>query len=339
MNAMKYPSPVGRFSRRITPAAFAVLLLGPLAARAAECPESSPEDAQERRRLAKEWFSRAETAENSKDDAEAKRAYACSYKMVAHPFTAYNLARVSERSGDNELALKMFKAYLTLKPDAQEKEQVKVRIKSLEEKIAGGGSPRSLSEGIAAATSGAVGAGAGETSPTGFERGAGPGASAPGEGAAGATTPPEEIGASAEEEPPPKPMRRRPVAQTHRPAEPESEPEAPSRVPEWIIGGVAVGSLVAGVVYNLSARSKMSACNDDAANNLLKSAQNECDAARPMAYASYAFFGVAAAGAVLDTILLIVRRGGGSSSSGDDSSSVGLMWLPGGGGLAAQGRF
>jgi hypothetical protein len=80
----------------------------------------------------------AEAAENGGNDAEATRAYACSYKMVAHPFTAYNLGRVSERSGDNELALKMFKAYLTLKPDAQDKEDVKNKVKALEEKIASG---------------------------------------------------------------------------------------------------------------------------------------------------------------------------------------------------------
>ena len=118
-------------------------------ARAAECPESSPEDAQERRKLAKEWFSTAESAENAGNDAEATRAYACSYKMVAHPYTAFNLARVAERSGDSELALKMYRAYLTLKPDAQEREKVKGKIKALEDSITGGGAPKSLAEGAA----------------------------------------------------------------------------------------------------------------------------------------------------------------------------------------------
>src|SRR5512138_441538 len=116
-------------SRRFAVASFAILFLAPAVARAAECPESSPEEAQERRKLAKEWFSTAETAENSGDDAEATRAYACSYKMVAHPYTAFNLARVAERSGDSDLALKMYKAYLALKPDAKDREEVKVKIK------------------------------------------------------------------------------------------------------------------------------------------------------------------------------------------------------------------
>ena len=135
---MKHSLLARRIFQRIASTGFAILLLAPGAARAAECPASSPEDPQERRRLAKEWFGMAEAAENGGSDAEATRSYACSYKMVAHPFTAYNLGRVAERSGDNELALKMFKAYLTLKPDAQDREDVKNKVKALEEKMASG---------------------------------------------------------------------------------------------------------------------------------------------------------------------------------------------------------
>jgi hypothetical protein len=135
---MKYTLFARQATQRLAATCFAMLILMPGAARAAECPASSPEDPQERRKLAKEWFATAESAENAGNDAEATRAYACSYKMVAHPFTAYNLGRVAERSGDGELALKMYKAYLTLKPDAQDKEEVKDKVKALEEKLAAG---------------------------------------------------------------------------------------------------------------------------------------------------------------------------------------------------------
>src|SRR5512133_1666367 len=111
---MKQTSIARKIPRRLATVSFAILLFAPTAARAAECPESSPEDGQERRKLAKEWFSTAETAENSGDDVEATRAYACSYKMQPHAFTAFNLARVAERSGDTDLSLKMYKAYLAL---------------------------------------------------------------------------------------------------------------------------------------------------------------------------------------------------------------------------------
>jgi hypothetical protein len=297
---MKHTPPARRISQSLAATCFAILLLGPGAARAAECPASSPEDPQERRKLAKEWFGMAEAAENGGNDVEATRAYACSYKMVAHPFTAYNLGRVSERSGENELALKMFKAYLTLKPDAQDKEDVKGKVKALEEKIASG-----------------------STTPD----------TASGEGGEGTTagTPPEEL------VPPPVP-KPAPVAQVTRP-EPEAEPETRSHTVEWIVGGASAAALVGGVALNFAARSKMSTCQADASKGALLTAINECNSARPLAYTSYALLSVAAVGAAVDAVLIILHSGGGESSPSDDSS-VGFLLLPGGGGgLTARGRF
>jgi hypothetical protein len=301
---MKHTTFARRISRRLATTCFALLLFGPGAARAAECPASSPEDPQERRKLAKEWFGMAETAENGGNDAEATRAYACSYKMVAHPFTAYNLGRVSERSGDNELALKMFKAYITLKPDAQDKEDVKNRVKALEEKIA---SSTALVSPEAA---------------SGEETGDKPAA------------PQEELA------PPPEP-KPAPVVQLPRPVEPEPESQRPSHALEWIVGGASAAALVVGIGLNLAARSKMSACQADASKDpaQLATANDECNSARPLAFTSYALLSVAAAGAAVDALLIILKRGGGESSSGDDGS-VGFLLLPGGGGgLTARGRF
>jgi tetratricopeptide (TPR) repeat protein len=277
-----------------------MLLLAPAAVRAAECPESSPEDPQERRRLAKEWFSTAETAENLGNDVEATRAYACSYKMVAHPFTAFNLARVAERSGENELSLKMYKAYLALKPDAQDKEEVKGRIQALEEKMA-------------------TGQEAPATEPT-----------PPTETATEEPTPPPDVLT-----PPPEP---KPADVVQTKPEPEPEPETRSRKLEWIIGGASVAALAGGIVTNLIARAKMDTCRTDAANNLLAKADDECNAARPMAYTSYALFGVAAAGIATDAVLLILRRSSADEYY-EEEASYGFLPLPGGGGVIARGRF
>ena len=296
-----------RIPRRLITLSFSILLLAPGAARAAECPESSPEDAQERRKIAKEWFSTAEAAETSGDDIEAKRAYACSYKMVAHPFTAFNLARVADRSGDTDLALKMYKAYLALKPDAKDREDVKGKIKAIEEKIASGKESEPASAGPAATETTA-----GEPAAT--------------EPAPDVLTPPPE----------PKPaevVERRPESQP--------EPEAPSHTMEWVVGGASVAVLLGGVVTNVVARAKMDTCRTDAGNGDLPKANDECNAARPMAYTSYALFGVAGAGIVLDAVLIILHhRGGDDSYSSGDNSNVGFMLLPGGGGgLTARGRF
>ena len=246
----------------------------------------------------------AETAENGGNDIEATRAYACSYKMVAHPFTAYNLGRVSDRSGDNELALKMFKAYLTLKPDAQDREEVKGKIKALEEKIAS-------STAIVAP----------------------PESSSGEEGGAKTAEPPPEVLA-----PPPEP-KPAPVVHLPKTKEPEPELENKSHLTEWIVGGASAAFLVGGVALNLAARSKMSACQVDATKGALGSANDECNSARPLAYTSYVFLSAAAVGAAVDAVLFYLHRGGGESSSSDDSS-VGFMLLPGGGGtVTARGKF
>jgi hypothetical protein len=297
-----------RIPRRLATVFFAFLLFAPGAARAAECPESSPEDPQERRRLAKEWFATAETAENIGNDVEATRAYACSYKMVAHPFTAFNLARVAERSGDTELALKMYKAYVALKPDAQDKEDVKAKIKAIEDKLA--------------ADKGGAGT---ETTPAPPTETATAEPPATPEPPADVLTPPPE----------PKPAE---VVET----QPEPEPTAPSHTLEWVVGGVSVAALLGGVVTNFIARAKMDTCRTDANNNQLAKANDECNAARPLAYTSYTLFGVAAAGIALDSVLIIlhrVGRGGSASDDYDDSSDYGFMLVPGGGGLTARGRF
>jgi len=293
---MKYTLFARQATQRLAATCFAILIFMPAAARAAECPASSPEDPQERRRLAKEWFATAESAENAGSDAEATRAYACSYKMVAHPFTAYNLGRVAERSGDSELALKMYKAYLTLKPDAQDKDEVKDKVKALEEKLAVG-------------------------------------ASAP-------TEPPLATDGTAENPPPqeeltPPPQPKPPVVHARAP---EPEPEPRGHVVEWVVGGVSVAALVGGLALNLGARSKMSSCQTHADQGRDATANDECEAAKPLAYWSYGLFGVALAGAAVDTVLLILRSGEGGSSNHDEAS-LGFMPLPGGGAVTARGRF
>lgn len=301
---MKHTSIAKHLSPPLRAVLFAALLAFPSAARAAECPASSPEDPQERRQLAKEWFGIAESAESAGNDAEATRAYACSYKMVAHPFTAFNLGRVAQRSGDNELALKMFKAYITLKPDAADKDDVKARIKALEDKIAAQSQPGNDATATAPAT-------------------------APSEPPA--ETPPEELA--------PPPATPPPAAVARRPA-PEPEPEGPpSHILEWAVGGVAGAALITGIALNLAARSKMSTCQADALNpSLLGSANDACDSARPLAYTSYAMFGIAAAGAVTDALLIILHRMN-SGSSGGDEAALGIVPLPGGAGLATHGHF
>lgn len=238
--------------------------LSSTAAFAAECPANSPDRTEERRALAKEWFARAEAAENSGNDIEAVKAYTCSMRMVAHAFTAYNLGRVAERSGDLELALKSFRAYLTLKADAPDKEEVQNRIKELQAKV------NEVKEGL----------------------GANPEPAAPPEPKP--EVQPEPI------EPPPMPKAEKPVRIDTEPSEPRSS----YHILEWSVGAAGVVALTVGIITNIMARSSMNTCNNKADVGALAQAKSACDSAKTEAYTSYAMFGVAGAAAVVEGILL-----------------------------------
>src|SRR3954463_5599302 len=113
----------------------ALLLVAVASARAAPCPPEPPAGVAERRTPARDWFSAGEAAEQAHDDLAAIGAYRCSMKMVAHPFTAYNLARAAERSGDLELAIEAYHQYLTLKPEAEDRAAIEERVHQLEERL------------------------------------------------------------------------------------------------------------------------------------------------------------------------------------------------------------
>jgi hypothetical protein len=294
-----------RFSRFLLRSSFLCCLaaLSSTAAYAAECPAASPDRTEERRSLAKEWFARAEAAENSGNDLEAVRAYTCSMRMVAHAFTAYNLGRVAERSGDLELALKSFRAYLTLKSDAPDKDEVQNRIKDLQTKL------NEVKEGLGTPGS--------ETATT------------------TTMTPPEptpEVVPEPVAPPPPMPKPERRVRLDREPEEPTSS----SHILEWSVGGAGIVALTVGIITNVMARSSMNTCNSKATNpDLMGEAKSACDSAKTQAYTSYAMFGVAGAAAVVESILLYRLW----SSDGASDASLSLGWTPGGMTLGARGHF
>lgn len=256
----------------------------PRVAGAADCP-NPPASLKDRRALAKEWFTRAETEELGADHAAATRAYACSFTMLPHPSTAYNLARAAERAGDLKLAISAHRDYLTLKPTASDRPETEERIKSLEEKVAlGQGTP------TPAATPAVI-------------------------------AEPEPRPAP----PPPQPPRRKP-----RRDEPEPQ-ETGMGTTEWIIAGVGAAALVAGIVFNVGARSAMSDCRELAGGNNIGAARAACDRAKPYAYLSYGLFGAAGAAAILDLTLVLSKR--------PAVERVGVVLVPGGATVSAGGTF
>jgi hypothetical protein len=264
----------------------AVLAVGAPLAHAAECPSTPPAAIKDRRALAKEWFSRAETEELGGDDKAAVKAYSCSFAMLPHPSTAYNLARAAERSGEPALALSALRDYLTLKPGASDRTEIEDRIRILE------------------------------------TRGSGPAPAPP------TPAPPPPVVTATPEPPAPTPIpaRRRVVRPTEEPPR-----EARMGTTEWIIAGVGAAALVAGVVFNVGARSAMSDCRALAMGNKITEARDACDRAKPFAYLSYGLFAAAGAAAIIDVTLVLGKN--------QPVERVGMMVVPGGAGLSAVGRF
>lgn len=242
-------------------------------AHAEDCPQEIPAASKDRRAVAKEWFSRAESAEAAGDQIGAVKAYQCSLKMVPHAFTAFNLGRLAERTGDLELALDAFNTYLKLSPEAADRADVEAKVQSLSAKMAA----------------------------VRQEQRPEPAPPTPPEPTATAPTPPTT----------PVPDLKPPVtaeAPSENPASPASSHASIGPVP-WIIGGVGAAALVTGIILNVSARGKMDDCRKLTDDRNYDAANSACDAAKPRAYASYALFGVTAAAAIAEAAFIVVHTG------------------------------
>jgi len=287
---------------RLALAAIAVFLTAS-SVRAEDCPSDIPEDSGIRRVQAKKWFSKGQTASNEGDDVAALKAYQCSLRYVPHGFTAYNIAQIAERIGDLEVAIASYGQYLLLVPDAKDAQEVNEKTIALKERLA---RARQKEKEITA------------TSPIG--------------GAA----PPSMRGSQGQRSTPPPAGGTVSGGQDTKPSGSVVEEKSTAtnyRMAAWIVYGGAGAALVAGLVTNLLARSKMDTCNSlyKKDPNNLSPAEAACSDAKPLAYTSYVFFGLGAAAAVVGTVLVLRPT---------ESSEVGMNLLPEGGlAFGWSGRF
>jgi hypothetical protein len=266
-----------------------------------DCPTEIPTASSTRRALAKDWFSRAEAAEAASDPIGAVKAYQCSLRLVPHAFTAFNLGRLAERTGDLELAVESFNTYLKLSPEAQDKTEIESKLAALNERI------RSLrTEQLPLPPPG---------TPTG---------PAVTESATSSPT----TGTSL---PDLRPADTSPSTGADATAVATKPSDGPVITPVmWAVGGVGVAALAGGIFLNLGARSKMDECNRLAMVSPM-SALKQCDAAKPRAYGSYALFGVAAAAAAADVVLFLLGQ--------QDSSERSVSVVPTSGGAVVGTHF
>lgn len=247
-----------------------VMLCAAGTARAQDCPTDLPEDAGQRRQLAKKWFSKGEAAAKAGDDLGAMKAYQCSLTVVPHAFTAYNVGQMAEKIGDLDGAINSYNQYLTLAPDAKDAKEVSDRVEVLKQRLAkvkGGDNAGPPLEKLI-----------------------------------------EKTKEDAFLEPPPSDKPNLNVVPGAELSE-RRRREAVYRTAAWVaaVGGGAL--LIGGVVSNVLARSQMKTCNSEYAQGNQSAAESACSNAKPLAYLSYGLIGVGAAAVVTGTVLMFVHPG------------------------------
>ena len=113
-------------------------------------------------------------------------------------------------------------------------------------------------------------------------------------------------------------------------------PARGSHVAAWITGAGALAALGGGVALNFMARSKMTTCFNqyDAGT---AGALDRCDEAKPLAYGSYALFGIGGAAAVVSAALLLSTPG--ETTNQTPRAAFAPAFVPGGAAFVASGHF
>jgi tetratricopeptide (TPR) repeat protein len=102
---------------------------------AEECPPR-PDDEEQARKLAGEWFAKAEGLYGREQNEKALEAFLCSLELVEHPATLFNAAQAARSAGDYEKAYKLLRRYRDLVPQSDVSDVVSIQIAELEERLA-----------------------------------------------------------------------------------------------------------------------------------------------------------------------------------------------------------
>ncbi len=102
---------------------------------AEECP-ARPADDEQARKLAGEWFTKAEALYVKEQSEKALEAFLCSLELVEHPATLFNAAQAARSAGDHERAYQLLRRYRELVPKSDMSELVSKQITELEQRLA-----------------------------------------------------------------------------------------------------------------------------------------------------------------------------------------------------------
>lgn len=113
----------------------ALLTLLEVDARAQECPEA-PESPEEARRIAGEAFTDGQRLFEASNYSDALESFQCSFSVVPHANTLFNIGQCKESLGDLEGALRTYRSYLELFPEGEGRALAEENIRDLEARIA-----------------------------------------------------------------------------------------------------------------------------------------------------------------------------------------------------------
>lgn len=126
----------------IAAAAVAVVLPHRDAA-AQECPDA-PQSQEEARRIAGGAFAEGQRHYETGNNRAALERFQCSFSIVPHSNTLYNIAECKEATGDLEGALRSYRSYLELFPEGEGRSRAEERIRDLETRIAASQPPEEV---------------------------------------------------------------------------------------------------------------------------------------------------------------------------------------------------
>ena len=120
------------FKQRFQVSAFVILgllLHAGMVSAEQSCPDG--ETPERMREIAAEAFAEGQRLYDEGNHRAALERFQCSFQLVPHPNTLFNIGETAELAGDAELALRTFQRYLASYPEGQARDQAEERVRAL----------------------------------------------------------------------------------------------------------------------------------------------------------------------------------------------------------------
>ncbi len=122
-----------RWQKRLVPLALVISTWCGTARGEVRCPD--PRTSSEARRLAGRYFAAGQQYYDHGEYSRAFERFECSFRLVPHRDTLFNIARTAEAAGDLELAVEHYDRLLSRYPDDAEIADIEIRVRLLRAQV------------------------------------------------------------------------------------------------------------------------------------------------------------------------------------------------------------